>query len=121
MAVVDGEEDLYRRILHFHHNEESGRVAASAFMRKKKLDPEVSVFLARLSDPAKVLDAGLPRQKLAVLKAQVPYDQGLNVLPRPNDQFPGHCVIVGFGANWKEQCARLAEACRVVDELASSD
>lgn len=115
MERIDGEEELYRRILHFHHIEETGRISSSAFMRKNKLDPEVSVFLARLSEPADVLDDGLPRQKLVALKAQAPYDNGLDVVAQPIDRFPGHCIIVGFGKNWKEQCARLAEVCRLVD------
>lgn len=117
MGGIDGEEDLYRRIIHYYHHESTGRISSSAFMLKgKRLDPEVSVFLARLSDPSEVLDAGLPKQKLVALKAQVPYDEGLDVKPDPIDRFPGHCVIVGFGKNWKAQLARLAEACRLVDD-----
>ena len=99
MERIDGEEELYRRILHYQYNEETGRISSSAFMRKNKLDPEVSVFRARLSDPSAVLDAGLPRQLLAVLKAKVAYELGLNVDPQPTDRFPGHCVITGFGRN----------------------
>lgn len=121
MGAIDGEEDLYRRIIHYYYNERTGRISSSAFMLKGKwLDPEVSVFLARLSDPAEVLDVGLPKQKLVALKAQVPYDQELDVKLDPIDRFPGHCVIVGFGKNWKTQCARLAEACQLVEVPESS-
>jgi hypothetical protein len=43
------------------------------------------------------------------------YDIGLRLRRDPIDQFPGHCVIEGFGSNWKEQCLRLAEGSRLVD------
>lgn len=116
MERIGADEDLYRRILHYFHNEETGRISSSAFMAKKKrLDPEVSVFLARLSDPAEILDAGLPKQKVVALQARIPYGLGLNITPDPIDRFPGHCLIVGFGQNWKEQCDRLAEAARLVE------
>ena len=97
MERIDGEEKLYRRILHYYHNTKTGRISSSAFMAKgKKLDPEVSVFLARLSEPDEILDAGLPEQKLVWLKVQVPYDIGLEVQLQPIDRFPGHSVIIGF-------------------------
>ena len=115
MEKIDAEDELYRRIFEYHHNPDTGRIASSAFMRKNKLDPEVSVYLARLSDPAKILTAGLPRQKLVALKAAVPRAIGLDVLHQPTDEFYGHCLITGFGSAWKEQCARLAEAARLVD------
>ncbi len=114
MERIEDDEEVYRRILHYHFVESEGRVVASAFMRKKKLDPEVSVFRARLTDPRDVLDDGLPQQKLVALKVEVPRKHSLEVLQRPNERFPGHCIITGFGENWKEQCARLAEASRLV-------
>ncbi len=116
MEMIDGGEILYRRIIHYQHDEHSGAISASAFMKKRKLDPEVSVYLARLSKPDAILVAGLPGQMLVALTAQVAYDANLNVVPQPLTDFPGHCVIVGFGAdNWKEQCLRLAEGCHLVD------
>ena len=115
METIDDEDELLRRILEFHHDPVMGRIASSAFMRKKKLDPEMSVFLLRLSDPTAVLRAGLPRQRLVLLAASAPRSNGLDVEHPPTDQFYGHCVIVGFGQNWKEQCARLAEASRLVE------
>jgi hypothetical protein len=116
MEPITGEDQLYRRIIHYQYNEETGEISASAFMKKRRLDPEVSVFLARLTDPRDVLDAGLPAQRLVALQAQAVYDIGLKIVPEPTKEFPGHCVIVGFGKNWKEQCLRLAEASRIVDE-----
>src|SRR5687768_3442996 len=116
MERIDDEDDLYRRILDYHYNPETGQIAASAFMRKgRKLDPEVSVFLARLSDPDRIMRAGLPRQRLIAMKAAVPRAIGLEVRHDPNQAFPGHCVLVGFGPHWKEQCALLAEASYLVD------
>ncbi len=114
METIDGEDDLLRRILHFHVAER-GRVSSAAYKRKNRPDPRASVYLARVSDPARILRAGLPGQRLAALKAAVPRDLGLEVIHEPNDEFYGHCVITGFGGNWKEQCARLAEASRVID------
>lgn len=116
MEPIDGEEALFRRIIHYQYDETTGAISASAFMRKKKLDPEVSVFLARLSEPNELLAAGLPSQFLAVLKAQVAYDAGLDVIRQPLPNFPGHCVIVGFTEEgWKGQCLRLAEGSRLVE------
>jgi hypothetical protein len=116
MVQIDGEDELYRCILEYHHHPETGRISASAFMRKNKLDPEVSVFLARLSDPARVLRAGLPRQKLAALTAGVPISLGLEVHHQPTEEFEGNCVITGFAPDrWKEQCARLAEAAYLIE------
>lgn len=61
MERIEGEDDLYRRILDSFLNEATGRISSSAFMgKKKRFDPEVSVVLARLSDPADGLGAGLP-------------------------------------------------------------
>lgn len=104
---------MYRRILHFHLNAETGRISSAAFMRKKRFDPEVSVFVARLADPGEILDAGLPQQHLAMLTVQAVYDTGLTVELQPTERFPAHAVILDFGANWKEQCARLAAASRL--------
>ena len=116
MVQIADEDELYRRILEYHHDPGTGRIAGSAFMRKaKKPDPEVSVFLAGLSHPGQILRAGLPRQWLVALKARDVRAIGPDVRHEPNEQFPGHCVIVGSGPNWKEQCARLAEASRLVE------
>lgn len=115
MAPISGDDALYRRIIHYQYDESSGAISATAFMKKKRLDPEVSVFLARLSDPGVVLAAGLPGQLLAVLRAQTVFDAGLDVINQPIDRFPGHCVIIGFrdGA-WKQQCLMLAEGARLL-------
>jgi len=113
---IDDGDDLFRRILEYHRVPATGRISSSAFMGKgRRLDPEVSVFLARLSDPAKVLRAGLPRQQLVALQAAVPRAIGLDVHLQPTEDVVGHCVIVGFGLNWKEQCARLADASHLVE------
>ena len=115
MDLIDGEDILYRRIIHYQFDAATGGISASAFMRKRKRDPEVSVFLARLSDPSEILAAGLPGQLLAALKAQVAYDAGLSVVHQPIEGFPGHCAIVGFGeATWREQCRRLAKGAYLV-------
>lgn len=116
MERIDAGDELYRRVLHYHVDEATGRISSSAFMHKRKLDPEVSVFLARLSSSTDILDAGLPQQRLVALTAGAIVAIGLAVEHQPTEQFPGHCVITGFGRNWKEQCARLAEVARLVDE-----
>lgn len=116
MTRIERDDDLYRRILHYFYVAAENRISSAAFMtRGGKLDPEVSVYLARLSDPAAVLGAGTPNQQLVALKAEIPLDLGLSVRLEPEDAFPGHCVITDFSSNWKEQCARLAEACKLVD------
>jgi hypothetical protein len=116
MVEIDGEDELFRRILKYFYVPEAKRISSSAFMAKgKRLDPEVSVYLARLSDPEAVLKAGAPEQKLISFLAEVPFALGLGVRHDPTEQFEGHCVITGFGANWKEQCDRLAEASRLVE------
>ena len=116
MELIDGDEELYRRIIHYQHDQSSGAISASAFMKKRKLDPEVSVYLARLSTPKAILAAGLPEQMLVAFKAQTAYDAGLTVVHQPLMDFPGHCVVIGFGQfNWKEQCFRLAEGSHLVN------
>jgi hypothetical protein len=119
MERIDGEDELYRRILHYYYDEKTRRISSSAFMRKKKkLDPEVSVFLARLTDPRAVLAGGLPGQRLISLLAQLPIDLGLRVAHDPINGFPGHCVITNFHPDrWKEQCDRLAEGSNLVEIL----
>jgi hypothetical protein len=115
-APIYGEDILYRRIIHDQHDQGTGAISASAFMRKRKLGPEVSVYLARMTSPREILAAGLPGQLLIALKAQVAFDAGLSVVRQPTQEFPGHCVIVGFGeTTWKEQCLRLAEGSLLVD------
>lgn len=117
MEQIAGEDELYRRILHYYYDEKTHRISSSAFMRRKKrLDPEVSVFLARLSDARAVLAHGLPEQRLISLLAQLPIDLGLRVVHDPIDGFPGHCVITNFHSDhWKQQCDRLAEGSRLVE------
>lgn len=117
MERIGGEDKLYRRILHYYYDEKTRRISSSAFMRKKKrLDPEVSVFLARLSAPRAVLDDGLPEQRLIALFAQLPIDIGLRVEHDPIEGFPGHCVITNFHPDqWKQQCDQLAEGSRLVE------
>lgn len=116
MTQIERDDDLYRRILHYYYVESEHRISSAAFMAGGgKLDPDVSVYLARLSDPATVLRAGAPNQHLVSLKAGVPIDLGLSVRLMPEDDFPGHCVITDFSSNWKEQCARPAESCTLVE------
>jgi hypothetical protein len=112
---IDGDDVLFRRIIHDQYDEKTGAISASAFMRKKKQNPEVSVYLARIPDPRVILAAGLPGQMLIALKVQAAYDAGRTVIHQPLEYFPGHCVIVGFDeTNWKKQCLQLAEESQLV-------
>ncbi len=116
MVEIYGTDELLRRILKYFYVPETNHISSSAFMAKgKQLDPEVSVFLARLSNPVAILQAGAPEQKLISVRAEVPFALGLDVRHDPNEQFEGHCIIAGFGPNWKEQCDRLADAARLFE------
>jgi hypothetical protein len=109
---IDDHDELYRRILHYHLRPD-GSVSSAAFMtRSKKPDPDCSVHLARITSPEESLRLGLPGQGVVVLYALVPRSIGLSVRhdPQPGDR--GHCLIQGLSL--KEQCAKLADASRVV-------
>lgn len=115
MTQVEPDDELYRRILHFHRKPD-GSVSSAAFMAKGgRQDPDVSVYLARLSNPHKVLKAGVANQLLASLQASVPLGLGLSVRLDPMPDFPGHCVITDFGQSWKQQCSQLAAASKIVN------
>lgn len=89
MTRIERDDDLYRRILHYYYVAAENRISSAAFMaRGGKLDPEVSVYLARLSDPAAVLRARAPNQELVSLKAEAPLDLGLSVHLVPEENFP---------------------------------
>lgn len=98
-------DSLYRRFLHWYLKDD-GTISSSAFMSRKKPDPELSVDLARLTTPEKTrashLDMGV-----AEIAASVPLDMGLTVKHAPEHDNYAHCLIMGLKT--KIQCRMLAE------------
>jgi hypothetical protein len=106
MVEIDDEDDLLRRIFHYHLRPD-GSINSAAFMTtSKKPDPELSVHLAWPTTPAQSLAMGMPGQGVVGLPARLPRAIGLSVRHDPRPGNPGHCLIIGLSS--EEQCARLA-------------
>jgi hypothetical protein len=106
MVEIDDEDDLLRRIFHYHLRPD-GSISPAAFMTtSKKPAPELSVHLAWLTTPAQNPAMGMPGQGVVDLPVRLPRAIGLSMRHdlRPGD--PGQCLIIGLSS--KEQCARLA-------------
>ena len=117
MAVqVDANDELYRRILSYHAVREGDgfRISSAAFMTKsRRPDPHCSVYLARLTIPAAVLEGGIANQRLAGLPASKPMAMGLDVKNDDKPGDPAHCVILGLSS--KQQCEELASAAYLIE------
>jgi hypothetical protein len=108
------DDDLYRRVVSFNVNPDN-TINSSAFKlrRPKRPDPQISVDLARMisAEECRAL-GGIPGLGVAMIKAGIPIDLGLNVRRDPEPDDPAHCVIEG--ATTMTQCEILAEACTLV-------
>ncbi len=116
MVQIEAEDELYRRILHYHvvKEEDGYRISSAAFMTKsRKPDQHCSVYLARLTTPEQVLLGGVPNQQLAGLFAEKPLSMGLTVESDNRPEDPAHCVILGLKS--KQQCEELASGAHLVD------
>lgn len=111
--TVGPRDSLYRRIFHFFVKDD-GNVSSAAFKKKNKIDPKISVDLARLTTPSRALTFGLPGMGLAELSAAVPLDLGLAVTHCPDAETgnDAHCVITG--EHTRTTCHVLAENATVV-------
>src|SRR5689334_14570917 len=114
LAPVTAEDDLYRRLLPKDHVAPDGSaVLPTAFMRKWRPDPSLSVDLAKLTTPdATLARAPRPGFGLGTLKAGVPMALGLTVRHDPLPDNYAHTLIEGVGS--KEHCRRLADATTVL-------
>jgi hypothetical protein len=112
MERIAPDDDLYRRLFHYHVKPD-GSISSAAFMtRSGKPDPDLSVHLARLVTPAESLLHGLPGQGVIAVRAEVPLALGLMVCHDPQPGDPGHCLVQGLQS--KAQCVLLAKAARLV-------
>jgi hypothetical protein len=108
LEEIADEDELYRRLLPMHINED-GTVNSAAFKRRGKLDTEISVDLARRTTMTETLDRAPHRGfGLGQLMAMSARQIGFDVWYDPQPDSGAHCLIVG--ENKKQRCRRLAEA-----------
>jgi hypothetical protein len=105
---IADEDELYRRLLPMHINED-GTVNSAAFKRRGKPEIEISVDLARRTTVVETL-ARAPHRGfgLGVLRAASVRQIGFAVRHDPQPDNGAHCLIVG--ENTKQRCRLLAEA-----------
>lgn len=108
MEPIAASDLLYRRL---HPNTVSrGVIESSAFNDDSG---DVSVDLARLTTPeASVARAKGPGYGLAVIRAAIPLEEGLTVLPDPLPENPAHALIIGVRT--RQQRRRLARAAELL-------
>ncbi len=112
--TITRDDLLYRRFVAYHIKPD-GRLSSAVFMRRKKIDPALSVDLARLTTPQKT-QAPYPHMGVAEIAASVPLDMGLAIEHSPdleNDNY-AHCLIIGLES--KSQCRRMAEESKILLE-----
>lgn len=108
MEEIADEDELYRRLLSMHVNEDS-TVNSAAFKHRGKPDREISVDLARRTTMAETLDRAPHRGfGLGLLMAASARQIGFDVRYDPQPDNGAHCLIVG--ENTKQRCRLLAEA-----------
>lgn len=117
MGRIRDDDILYRRCFP-EYIRPNGTVSSATYMlsraRPKKPDPEVSVYLKRITSISETIHlANAPHLEFAVLELTVREvrDLGFEVQPDPGFHARSHCVIKGLIT--KADCARLATISRV--------
>lgn len=117
IVPVEGDDELYRRIVSFHLYDD-GTVNPAAFRLRGKPDPSLSVEHAKLTTARECADRpGRPGFGVAALKASVPLALGLKVQHAPEPGNYAHALIEGNDN--KANTHRLALASRVIIPPAS--
>ena len=109
LEKIADDDQLYRRLAPEHVNPD-GTVNSAAFKRGKQYDQSISVDLARLTTPARVL-ASRPGFGLGILPTSVPRSMGFTVRHDPLPDNPAHSLIEGDNDRAKSRL--LAEAITV--------
>ncbi len=109
LEQIADDDELYRRLAPEHVNPD-GTVNSAAFKRGKQFDQSISVDLARLTAPARML-AYRPVFGLGVLVAAVPRSLGFTIRHDPLPDNAAHSLIEGENSRAKSRL--LAEATTV--------
>lgn len=119
MVSIDPEDELYRR-LHWSHIKDDGTVNSAAFKRDGIYPSEISVDVAKLTDPhTSVNRAKRAGFRLGKLRAEHPMNLGFEVVHLPEPGNPSHAHIKG--KNDKKACKYLASKCEVIENVESVD
>jgi hypothetical protein len=110
---------LYRRLAR-HQVNRDGTVNSSAFKRGGVYETEISVDLARLTDPQTSVErAGRAGFRLGTLDAADARELGFRVEHDPLPRNPAHALLIG--PNDQEISRALARRVRLVEGVESSD
>jgi hypothetical protein len=116
MQIAD-DDLLYRRLAR-HQINRDGTVNSSAFKRGGSYETEISVDLARLTDPRTSVDrAGRAGFRLGEFEAIHPRCLGFTVDPDPLPENSAHTLI--RGQNDQEISRALARRVRLVPDIES--
>lgn len=119
MVDIDDEDVLYRRLAE-HQVNRDGTVNSTAFKRSNVFDTEISVDLAKLTDPRTSVDRA-PRAgfRLGAVEAKHPRTLDFRVVHAPVEHNDSHVLIQGY--NDQEISRALARRVRLVPGVQSRD
>jgi hypothetical protein len=121
LDVEIGPDDLlYHRLAPGNaHIKRDGSVASNAYKLNSQPDLEPSVDLAKLTTPAESVNrAPSAGFKLGVLRVGDIKALGFEIVPKPTDDNPAHCIIEGNRS--KDTCSRLADNTKVLPGIIST-
>lgn len=108
LQIADG-DFLYRRLSADHLNPD-GSVNSNAYKLHGHPDPEPSVDLAKLTSVQAAIAGALargPKFRVGLLSVHNLRASGFDVIHKPTDTNPAHCVVVGN--TQKATCRQLAK------------
>jgi hypothetical protein len=117
-APIADDDVLYRRRAR-HQINPDGTVNSSAFKRGGVYETEISVDVARLTDPRTSVDrAGRGGFRLGEFEARAARQLGFRVEPDPLPDNPAHALVIG--PNDQEISRALARRVRLVAGIVSA-
>lgn len=120
MLVDIGDDDVLYRRLARHQINRDGSINSSAFKRGGIYETNISVDLARLTDPQASVDrAARPGFRLGAFLAAHPRHLGFRVEHDPREDNPSHTLVLGD--NDQEISRALARLMRLVAGIESRD
>lgn len=118
MAQINPDDELYRRLAPSHIRD-NGTVNSAAFKLSDVYETEISVDIAKLTDPqTSVNRAGRAGFRLAAVQSKHPVELGFRIVPDPVPGNDAHPLLMG--RNDKRISRVLAAKCRVVPGVVSS-
>lgn len=119
LVEIDDDDLLFRRLAS-HQVNRDGTVNSSAFKRAGVYDAEISVDVAKLTDPRTSVDrAGRAGFRLGAMHARDPRALGFTVEHAPEPGNDAHALLKG--RNDQETSRALAHTVRLVPGIASRD